>query len=200
MVIRNNFILNLFFSIALLGLLFGCSSEPDRNLATKLLEAKKWPINTTLIPVAGRNDGDLFSINSQSLSTLKVLVEGGYLQRKDYFYKPGEKKYLQSQILVPHPYSIWTPTEKLKPHISKKQDFDNLLSIEVQKGALNAVTGLSKVDESTYIVEYNWKWVPTDVGEFAAKHGREFGQNNPELKSARAVMKKFDDGWRLSGN
>lgn len=178
----------------LLSLLWGCDAAPDRNTAAKLLEATEWEALSVQLDRAGT------AFLSSGIETPALLIrftQDGYLLKTFHLYQSGAQRYPGQRNFSNHEYWIWTPAEKLKPYIVEYGS-ENHCGVTYAKRRLVKVTGMTKVDESSYLVIYESKMVANEIGEMLAQHwGRSNDFSGPIFGDERAISKKLDDGWRI---
>lgn len=58
------------------------------------------------------------------------------------------------------------------------------------------VTGILVTGHNAYTVEFNWRWVPNEVG--SGLSGAVWSDHFGAVMRATAVIRRYDDGWRVT--
>lgn len=190
-------------------LLSGCSGDLTRGDAEQLLKSQiKWQhLDMNIIAVTSPEKA--LNNNFVRLPFLEELSSLGYLKPKDGFFNSGQVSggahgcgpinQRPPGLLTcrPHAYTTWQPTEKLKFRDSQAVlDRGGRIQVDLAMEQLEAVTGIAKIGEGTFKVEYTTIWIPTEIGKLAVKHEAASPISNKQ-KTSSAIVRRYDDGWRL---
>jgi hypothetical protein len=190
--------------------LFGCSGDLSRGDAEDLLNNKSdWKAMSFRFFAVTSPDAAIKNPEAKQ-ALLDELAAEGYLTPKPGNFNSGQVSGWGSHgcgpiharppgllTCAPHPYVIWEPTEKLKHgNDGAKIDRDGRIETDLAKAGLGTVTGVAKIGENTFKVDYTEIWHYTAPGEMAIKHGvAQKNEDQNEQKSA--TVRKYDDGWRI---
>ena len=62
--------------------------------------------------------------------------------------------------------------------------------VVTHRANLVSVTGILMIDDNVRGVEYEWNYVPSELG-------RALGLESSENERGEAVLRRYDDGWRI---
>ncbi|MFZ2171128.1 MAG: hypothetical protein WAW61_16020 [Methylococcaceae bacterium] len=82
---------------------------------------------------------------------------------------------------------------KLSPYIENKGEFmgESFVKVKIADTVFNEITGIRKVDDNQYIVEFSTKTVTNPLGEIFPLKSYEGGNGSHSVHFV-----KYDDGWR----
>jgi hypothetical protein len=182
--------------------LSGCSSEPTRDLAASLISQEKTEVlSRELFLVEVKNTASYNRPVGLDPKLLDALAKAGFFERRELGYYPGDPdgEYPGRRSNAPHDFVRWFPTDKLKPFtLPTKNTNAGVINLKLGDSKLHEVTGIAKVNDSLYRVEFTWKWAPTDIGKVVAETYPQGPLKIDVPQKAIASLTKFDDGWRLS--
>lgn len=200
----------------LLAMLAGCSSEPDRNLAAKLIaqqEARSRSIPVVVIVGVPPRA----TITGALVPMLDEMAAAGFLAKSEFVYTNTRKivsggrtlygcdpatDYPGQRACDDHRYIAWRPTDKLKAQLGKpfNPKTDAQMDIVAFRQQPGEVTGLKKLTDAAYRVEYTQRWVATEAGAYLLKHRHPgvapYGASSST--PAVAMLERYDNGWRLA--
>jgi hypothetical protein len=196
--------------VFVLLILFGCSGDLTRGGAEELLNKKTdWPEKNMQFFAVTSPDASIRN-RSANLPFLQALAAAGYLTPKTENFNSGQVSgggahgcgpvNLRPPGLLtcmPHTYITWYPTEKLKNRNEvAKIDQGGRIKADLAKARLGEVTGLAKIGENAFKVDYTQKWDLSELAEMAFRH-RVASQIEPQDKIYSVIVRKYDDGWRI---
>lgn len=122
------------------------------------------------------------SRNRQEEQTLKKLKESGYIDttviRRTQGYFPGSQ------------YNV-TFTPKLSSYIEGKRLGGFITDVKIAESVFNEITGIRKINDNEYIVEFTTKIVPNPLSEAFPLDSYESNGSQQ-----RVYFVRYDDGWR----
>jgi hypothetical protein len=176
--------------VMLMLLIFGlaaCGSGVTRSSAAKLLEKGDYDQYTQTIKYS---DGPFLRVSASDMTRTQneyegkynKLKSGGWIDYKKTISKPtafGYGLHYDIQLM-----------EKIKPYVVKSDNESSDVVIGFQK--FNEITGVIEVDSNNYRVEFNTKIERTPLADsFPAEAA------NMKPSNKLAIIKKYDDGWRV---
>lgn len=192
----------------------GCTSEPDRASAAKLIAQRDWPIVAETIKYAALIPSKRVMLSDGTNDAfLNELVQMGYLRLHEREHIPTISRASHGTTVYgcdpataypgrthcgPHKYLYWERLAKLQPYLINESDYApaGQLRLVMCRSRLGEITGMSKLSESMYRIEYSQIWEATEVGRVFERHS----SLRCETRNAErqvATLQRYDDGWRV---
>lgn len=195
------------------------AQDLTRAVASQLLRKTNWQSIDHLYVVV-KGDRPYETIDGANLAVLDELESAGLVSKQKRTYSPAGGKragpypfdptnsYPGQMSSAPHNYTVWEPTEKLKPLLQQGQGIPaGYLKIRVATSEFARIRGIAKISDYKAKVEFDGKWNFTPAGEAIQKvvpirytsrtQGSYIVIHGAETTFDPVYLTKYDDGWRL---